>query len=361
MTPYLAFLLLASPAPDAQPAPRAPPVCPSQASVRPAARITKPEWINLPSGDDEMYYYPRYEMNAGVEGHVTMKCSVTVDGLLKDCSIVRERPPRKGFGSATLHLASRFRMKPCTPAGLHVTGASVVIPVHWVFLEVSVSQSVLRWGRHDWSSASDPVVRRIRFCPAVAERHHQSGLGETAQWQRSRELLSAPGAAGRRRRSHGHGMHGQGRRHAHRLPHRQRDAVGHGLRRGRTQARLAIQAAAADDGRAPGGRRQGDDPDCLERRGRAATASARSTENRHAAHDRVARHRRRGAERKSGMGRNADRRGHRPRTPRLGTRAQRDGCHDLQCRRPRIAERLRGRQRKLRRVRQRGALSVVPL
>jgi TonB family protein len=79
-----------------------------------------------------MHFYPAHESVAGVEGRSVMRCDVTVYGLLTACVVVSESPPDAGFGKASLHLANRFRMKPCAPGGLHVTGARVVIPIHWV-------------------------------------------------------------------------------------------------------------------------------------------------------------------------------------------------------------------------------------
>ena len=60
-----------------------------------------------------------------------MKCRVTEQGTLADCSVVSEDPPGEGFGEAALKLSGGFRMEPKTADGQSVKGAVIVIPIRF--------------------------------------------------------------------------------------------------------------------------------------------------------------------------------------------------------------------------------------
>ena len=78
-----------------------------------------------------MNYYPLRELAERIEGRSSMECTVKDDGALTDCHVVSESPVGKGFGAATLRLASRFKMRPPTADGAPTAGGKVMIPLSW--------------------------------------------------------------------------------------------------------------------------------------------------------------------------------------------------------------------------------------
>jgi protein TonB len=114
-----------APTPVLAPPPPAPPAPP-----RPSV-ITNPQWIRLPDASDLDRYYPPQAKEAGIEGRATVNCVVKEDGTLTSCEVVSEEPAGKGFGSATVRAASRFKMRPKTVDGQPVGGAHVNVPMRW--------------------------------------------------------------------------------------------------------------------------------------------------------------------------------------------------------------------------------------
>ncbi len=93
--------------------------------------ITNPQWVRKPTNDDFNRFYPPDALERHVEGHTTIDCLVTDEGLLKDCSVTEEAPPGEGFGNAALRTASRYKMRPETVDGAPVGGAHVRVPHTW--------------------------------------------------------------------------------------------------------------------------------------------------------------------------------------------------------------------------------------
>ncbi len=107
------------------------PVAVAPPKVEHKAVISNPDWIRRPNGDDFAQYYPPSALERGTEGHSTMECTVTAQGTLTACVITEETPKGAGFGSATLRLASKFKMRPQTSDGSPVEGGKVIIPISW--------------------------------------------------------------------------------------------------------------------------------------------------------------------------------------------------------------------------------------
>ncbi len=90
----------------------------------------QPDWDRKPSGDQIARYYPDEAVDNSVSGRAAIKCQVTLDGRLINCSVVSESPAGMGFGEAALKMADKeFRMKPGTVDGKPVDGLWVQIPL----------------------------------------------------------------------------------------------------------------------------------------------------------------------------------------------------------------------------------------
>ena len=119
-------------APSPPPATLQPPLKPWPTAPRVIApAILDPVWLRRPSPAEVSDLYPELAADQDLEGEAVINCTVTALGALTSCKVAVERPAHHGFGTATLRLASRFRMRPTTRSGEPVAGRRVRIPVRW--------------------------------------------------------------------------------------------------------------------------------------------------------------------------------------------------------------------------------------
>jgi TonB family protein len=90
--------------------------------------ITRPEWAQLPTGDDMEHFFPAKARAASMSGRATLACTVTAEGLLKGCVVTKETPEGYGFGEAAVSLSASFRMKPALVDG-RPEGGVITIPI----------------------------------------------------------------------------------------------------------------------------------------------------------------------------------------------------------------------------------------
>jgi TonB family protein len=102
-----------------------------------AVVITEPDWLRRPTGEELERFWPAQAR--GMSGRAVISCTVTVRGLLDDCSVTSEVPPGHGFGGAALLLAPSFLMRPLMKDGVPVGGAQVNIPISFKSGGVSTS------------------------------------------------------------------------------------------------------------------------------------------------------------------------------------------------------------------------------
>jgi TonB family protein len=109
-------------------------VSPVWAQDRPA------DWLKRPSMQDLMGVWPASALKNGQGGKAVIGCTVTVQGALRDCRVVSEKPAGQGFGAAALTLSAQLMMRPALKGGAPVEG-SIRIPIEWEDLrEGSTSQ-----------------------------------------------------------------------------------------------------------------------------------------------------------------------------------------------------------------------------
>ena len=94
------------------------------------AADTEADWLKKPKSEDILAVYPRDAFNRGQSGEVVIHCLVNVQGTLRGCSVLSEKPAGAGFGDAALTMTAQFLMKPGRRDGVPVE-SEVSIPIHF--------------------------------------------------------------------------------------------------------------------------------------------------------------------------------------------------------------------------------------
>lgn len=68
--------------------------------------LVHPLWLQAPTQAEVAAAYPR---RGPAEGHAAMRCELKADGRLRECVVLSEEPPYRGFGEVAKKLAPRFR------------------------------------------------------------------------------------------------------------------------------------------------------------------------------------------------------------------------------------------------------------
>jgi TonB family protein len=100
----------------------------AQTPSGPAVTLSEVPFTQRPSARDFSRHYPNRALRAGLDGRVTLSCTVRRD-LRLDCLIAAEDPPNEGFGAAALRIAGRFRAAREFPDGRSTVGAQVTVPL----------------------------------------------------------------------------------------------------------------------------------------------------------------------------------------------------------------------------------------
>ncbi len=94
------------------------------------ANCTNPDWRIKPTARQLLAGWPAEAAKRRQGGKALMECVVSIQGALRDCTVVSETPPGLGFGHAAVALSSQFVMTPkmCNGAPRE---SKVTIPVNF--------------------------------------------------------------------------------------------------------------------------------------------------------------------------------------------------------------------------------------
>ena len=93
-------------------------------------KLTAPQWTHGFDLDRANALYPASATAARVDkGEAQVRCGVTDEGRLENCSTISESPSGFGFGDAAKQAAAEMTMNPWAPAGYPVGGLTLTFPV----------------------------------------------------------------------------------------------------------------------------------------------------------------------------------------------------------------------------------------
>ena len=95
-----------------------------------SAQDRAPDWLRRPTPALLKEVFPSAALRRAKSGSATIGCVVTVQGTLRDCQVLSEKPTDLGFGSAALALAPQLLMRPALKGGVPVE-STARIPIHW--------------------------------------------------------------------------------------------------------------------------------------------------------------------------------------------------------------------------------------
>jgi protein TonB len=81
-------------------------------------------WQRTPTGAEFAQVYPLRPQRLSQGGEVHLRCRVTREGDVVDCSVTSESPENFGFGDAALKLMPLFQMKAVEAAKRSATGGA---------------------------------------------------------------------------------------------------------------------------------------------------------------------------------------------------------------------------------------------
>jgi hypothetical protein len=139
--------------------------------------IDDPQWAAAPNFDDLARAYP--SKGGGVEGYAVPHCEVVrggaTAGRLRNCDVIKENPPDRGFAKAALSLTAKFRIDPAALARApHGAPLWVNIPVR---LSPPGPQAEREVMAPTWISGLDPTATPKIFPPEAAQTGVTTGRG----------------------------------------------------------------------------------------------------------------------------------------------------------------------------------------
>jgi TonB family protein len=115
--------------------------------------VTNLPWIKAPTMADVIEVYPKHALSKNLSGHVVIRCGLTRDGALKDCTPITEQPSGEGFGNAAVSLSKRFSTTVGKVSGSLLQSLRLDLPVQ--FAPPSSIPSVRMLANYDWTRQLD--------------------------------------------------------------------------------------------------------------------------------------------------------------------------------------------------------------
>lgn len=91
--------------------------------------IVQPDWLERPTAEALMKYYPESDAARATGGTAVINCLLTKAGRVSSCTVESETPPGLGFGQAAVKAATEFRFKPMLKDCQPVDGGKIRIPL----------------------------------------------------------------------------------------------------------------------------------------------------------------------------------------------------------------------------------------
>lgn len=151
----------------------------TEAPVPKGKVYVNPDWKRRPTVENLITVFPREAMAKGISGKAAISCTVTVQGALKDCTVISESPANMGFGGAAIALTPQFMMKPATLDGVPVE-STARLPINFI-LPAGGMGSML--GTRRVVSAALPWVEAPSYAAlalAYPAKAREAGLGGRA-------------------------------------------------------------------------------------------------------------------------------------------------------------------------------------
>jgi hypothetical protein len=92
--------------------------------------IKQASFSALPNADDLAALFPELALRQGIAGSAKLRCVID-RGLLTDCFIIKETPPKLGFGEASLKAAKFFKLNKLDKTGMPVQGRNFETNINW--------------------------------------------------------------------------------------------------------------------------------------------------------------------------------------------------------------------------------------
>lgn len=136
--------------------------------------INHPVWAGAPTFADLAVVYPKG--GAGKSGYDAFRCDVAKTGVLKDCVILREEPPGKGFGGAGRALIPKFHVE--LDADELAQRQPLVVNLAIRLIDPNSDDfSARRIGEPVWIKVVDPLKSQALYPAQAAEKGLTTGLG----------------------------------------------------------------------------------------------------------------------------------------------------------------------------------------